>query len=137
MIDAFKPLGVYLKFWGDGEPGTELTRSVWFPMDGGGKRKFEVAMVNDDHEPVSGKLVLSLETPDGKVLSSAQKPFRLDACGNGTVELSVTVPKENGRYLLNATAHPEELGHKGPTVSRRKIELRHPGNSPAMPSNRD
>jgi hypothetical protein len=123
MIDAFKPLGVYLKFWGDGEPGTELTRTPWFPIDGGGERKFEVALVNDDQKPVSGKLVLSLETPDGKVLSSTQKPFRLDAFGKGAVGLSATVPKESGRYLLNATAHPDDSRHKEPTVSRRKIAV--------------
>jgi hypothetical protein len=123
MVDAFKPLGVYLKFWGDGEPGTETARSQWFPIDGGGERKFEVALVNDDQKPVSGKLVLSLETPEGKVLSSTQRPFRLDACGKGAVELSVTVPKESGRYLLNATAHPEDSRHKEPTVSRRKIAV--------------
>jgi hypothetical protein len=134
MIDAFKPLGVYLKFWGDGEPGTELTRTPWFPIDGGVERKFEVALVNDDQEAVSGKLVLSLETPEGKVLSSTQKPFRLDACGNGAVELSVTVPNESGRYLLNARAHPDGVRHKGPTVSRRKIEVRPAGDNPAMKS---
>ena len=55
MIDAFKPLGVYLKFWGDGEPGTELTRTPWFPIYGGAERKFDVVLVNDDQEPVSGK----------------------------------------------------------------------------------
>jgi len=126
MIDAFKPLGVYLKFWGDGEPGKELTRTPWFPINGGGKQKFDVVLVNDDQEPVSGKMVLSVETPDGKVLSSADKSFRVDAAGKSTVELSVLVPRENGRYLLNATAHPDGSRHKGPTVSRRKIDVRMP-----------
>ena len=33
------------------------------------------------------------------------------------------VPKESGRYLLNATAHPEGTRHKGTTVSRRKLSV--------------
>jgi len=123
MIDAFKPLGVYLKFWGDGKPGTELTRSPWFPIYGGAEREFDVVLVNDDQEPVSGKLVLSLETLDGKVLATAGKPFRLEAVGRNTYKLSVPVPKESGRYLLNAAAHPEGTRHQGTTVSRRKLSV--------------
>jgi len=123
MVDAFKPLGVYLKFWGDGEPGAETARSQWFPIRGGEERKFEVVLVNDDPQQASGELVLSLETPEGKILASDKKPFRIDAAGKTTLELSVPVPKEGGQYLLNATAHPEDTRHKGATVSRRKIAV--------------
>jgi hypothetical protein len=133
MVDAFKPLGVYLKFWGDGEPETESPRTQWFNITGGAERKFDVVLVNDDQEPVSGRLVLSLEALDGKVLSSAEKQFRLEAVGKNTYELSVPVPKESGRYLLNATAHPEGSRHKGTTVSRRKISVMPAGESPAGP----
>lgn len=123
MKEAFKPLGVYLKFWGDGEPGKELTRTPWFPINGGAERKFEVVLVNDDQEPVTGKLVLSVEAEDGKILASAERQFSLEAVGRNAYELSVPVPKESGRYLLNATAHPEGARHKGITVSRRKIAV--------------
>jgi hypothetical protein len=47
--------------------------------------------------------------------------------------LSVPVPKESGRYLLNATAHPDGSRHKGTTVSRRKISVMPAGESPAGP----
>ena len=66
MIDAFKPLGVYLKFWGDGKPGTEFTRSPWFPIKGETQRRFEVVLFNDDQEPVTGNLVLSVEDGGGQ-----------------------------------------------------------------------
>jgi hypothetical protein len=123
MIEAFKPLGVYLKFWGDGEPGTEMTRSQWFPIHGGTDRRFSVVLVNDDQDPVSGKLVLSLENLEGKTLASSEKPFRLDGVGKATYELSVPIPLENGKYLLKAVAYPQSSRHKSPTVSRRKISV--------------
>jgi hypothetical protein len=123
MIDAFKPLGVYLKFWGDGAPGTERPLSPWFPIHGGTERRFSVVLVNDDQEPVSGKLVLSLENLEGKTLASSEKPFKLDGVGKATYELSVPIPQENGKYLLKAVAYPQSSRHKSPTVSRRKISV--------------
>ena len=121
MIEAFKPLGVYLKFWGDGEPGTEMPRSQWFPIHGGTERRFSVVLVNDDREPVDGKLVLSVETPEDKKLAADEKPFRVAAVGRSTYELSVLIPREAGRYVLKATAYPKGSRHKSPTVSCRKI----------------
>jgi hypothetical protein len=135
MVDAFKPLGVYLKFWGDGEPDTEITRSQWFPISGGVERSFPVVLINDDQQPVSGKLVLSLENLEGKTLASSEKPFQLDGVGMNTYELSVPVPRENGKYLLKAVAYPDGSRHKSPTVSRRKLSVEpaadvHPKPSP-------
>lgn len=118
-----RALGVYLKFWGDGEPGTQLTCAHWFPISGGVVRKIEVMLVNDDKETISGKPVLSQETLDGKVLAPAGKLFRLDAVRKNTYELSLPGPKECGRHLLNATVHPESARHMGSTVSRRKIAI--------------
>ncbi|MFM9059320.1 MAG: hypothetical protein ACKOSQ_09385 [Planctomycetaceae bacterium] len=123
MIDAFRPLGVYLAFWGDGEPGTELTRSTWFPIRGGEERRFEIVLVNDDQEPAAGTLVLSLATPDGRQLATAETPFCVDAAGREAYELAVPIPGDAGRYLLEATARPGGGRHDGPTTSRRRIAV--------------
>jgi len=32
MTEAFKPLGVYLKFWGEGAPGNDWHRDPWFSI---------------------------------------------------------------------------------------------------------
>ena len=78
-------------------------------------------MINDDLEPVTGKLVLSVENLEGKTMASTEKPFRLDGVGKYTYELAVSVPKENGKYLLKAVAYPQGTRHKSPTVSQRKV----------------
>ncbi|MEI7902570.1 MAG: hypothetical protein WCK89_20160, partial [bacterium] len=82
---------------------------------------FTVGMINDDLEPVTGKLVLSVEDLEGKTITSAEKPFQLDGVGKNTYELAVSVPKENGKYLLKAVAYPQGTRHKSPTVSQRKV----------------
>ncbi len=122
MTEAFKPLGVYLAFWGDGEPGKAANKGSWFPIRGGTDHAFTVMMVNDDQEPVAGKLVLSVETLEGKALASAEKPFRLEGIGKSAYELSLPIPKD-GRCILKAVAYPDGSRHKSPTVSRRKIEV--------------
>jgi hypothetical protein len=83
-------------------------------------------MINDDLEPVTGKLVLSVENLEGKTIASTEKPFRLDGVGKNTYELGVSVPKENGKYLLKAVAYPQGTRHKSPTVSLRKVVINSP-----------
>jgi len=48
MVGVFKPFGIYLKFCGDDKPGSEITRSQRFPINGGTERKYEVVLVNND-----------------------------------------------------------------------------------------
>jgi hypothetical protein len=128
MTEAFKPLGVYIKFWGDGEPGKQpyVPYGQWFPVQGGANHHFAVGMINDDLEPVTGKLVLSVENLEGKTIVSTEKPFRLDGVGKNTYELAVSVPKESGKYLLKAVAYPQGIRHKSPTVSLRKVVVDSP-----------
>jgi len=121
MTEAFKPLGVYIDFWGDGIPGNRLLQ--WAPTKGGADHSFTIYMVNDDHEPVDGKLVISVEGLDGKVLASCEKVFQVAGCGMGTCELSLPIPNECGKCRLKAVAYPHGVRHKSPTVCLRKISV--------------
>lgn len=123
MGEALKPLGVYLKFWGEGAPGPAWHRDSWFSICGGSAHTFPVVLINDDSEPVTGKLVLTVESLDGKKLASSEKPFQLDGAGRNAYELSVPIPKEAGKYLLKAVAYPDGSRHKSPTISLRKLSV--------------
>lgn len=123
MTEAFKPLGLYIRFWGDGAPSKKKRLGAWAPIRGGAEHPFTVMMVNDDQEPVSGRLVISIETLEGKTLASNEKLFQLGGVGKGSYELSLPIPKENGRYLLKTVAYPDGSRHKSPTVARRKISV--------------
>ena len=81
-------------------------------------------MINDDGEPAEGRLVLSIETQEGAPLASREVPFRLAGVGRDVYELGLPIPKENGKYLLKAVAHPQGTRHKTPTVCQRKISVR-------------
>ena len=136
MTEAFKPLGVYISFWGDGKPGTGsyVPCGQWFPVQGVADHPFTIGMVNDEQEPVEGKLVLSIENLDGKTLASNEKRFLVDGVGKIACELSLSIPKENGKYFLKAVAYPEGTRHKGPTVSRRTLVVNHQLDPPSAPA---
>ena len=121
MTEAFRPLGVYIDFWGDGKPGKESHIGQWFPIGGGADHPFSTVMINDDQEPVEGKLVLSVETPEGTSLATREVPFQLAGCGRRVYELDLPIPKEDGKYLLKAVAYPQGSRRKDPTVCRRKV----------------
>ena len=122
MTEAFKPLGVYIDFWGDGKPGT-LVLQQWGPIRGGLEHEFSITLINDDGVPVDGKLVLSIEAMDGTLLASREASFRLAGVGRDVYKLSLPIPKENGKYLLKAVATPQGTRHKSPTVCRRKVSV--------------
>ena len=125
MTEAFKPLGVYLKFWGDGAPEATERLGAWVPIRGGAEHPFTIMMVNDDPEPVTGKLVLSLENTAGQTLAWNEKSFQVSGVGTNSYELSLPIPKENDRYLLKTVAYPEGGRHKSPTVALRKVSVEH------------
>ena len=60
MTEAFKPLGVYIRFWGDGKPDGSLRQ--WFPIQGGSEHNFSVVMINTTASRSMGRLVVSIET---------------------------------------------------------------------------
>ena len=92
-----------------------------------------MVLINDDQEPASGKLVLTVESLDGKTLASSEKPFQLDGVGRNAYELSVPIPRENGKYLLKAVAYPDGSRHKSPTISLRKLSVEPVVNVKATP----
>lgn len=104
--ESFKPLGVYINFW---QPS----------LAAGSRRNYSVMMVNDEDKPVSGVLSLTFER-DGVATTRATAPFRMNAYGQHTWEVSLDTPTQPGAYLLKAAA--ATAGE--PTVSRRKVDVR-------------
>lgn len=120
MTEAFKPLGVYIDFWGDGAAGKRFLQQ-WAPLRSGAQHEFSITLINDESGPVAGKLVLSLEKPDGGAVASREVAFHLDGLGRNVYKLGLAIPKEEGKYLLKAVAHSDGAPHDGPTVCRRKV----------------
>ncbi len=106
MSQAFAPLGVYLNFW---QP--QLTP---------GKRTFQVLLVNDEYQPASGTLTISLATKSGSELARAQKPFRVAALGQTTLYIDLDIPNAPGDAMLQAKA---DAGKAPPTLSRRNVRI--------------
>ncbi|MCX8038774.1 MAG: hypothetical protein N3D11_17325 [Candidatus Sumerlaeia bacterium] len=112
--EAFKPLGVYLRFWQSTLPA-------------GTSRQFEILMVNDEYEAVSGELILALETTDGKTITEARRPFVVGALGGQTYCLMLRIPSYTGPALVKATAHYQR--EPTTTTSRRKVIVVEPPDS--------
>ena len=108
--EAFKPLGVYINFW---QP----------TLEAGSNRSFVVMMVNDDYEPVKGKLVLSLEGQEGAEIARRELALDLPGLGQQDYQFDLQVPNKTGKCLLKAAAYPEGQHHSGPTVSRRIVTV--------------
>lgn len=78
-------------------------------------------MINDEYETRKGKLVLSLESKEGRALASTERDFEIPGLGQQSYKLNLNLPGASGAYVLKATAYPE--GGKTPTVSRRTVSL--------------
>jgi hypothetical protein len=109
MSEAFKPLGVYLKFF---QP----------TLAGGTEVPFTIKMVNDEPRPVEGTLLLTLERSGGERLALASRNFRLATLGDAMFEVLLAIPNTTGKCTLKAIAQP--TGQGAPTVSRRWVTLR-------------
>ncbi|HYG35133.1 MAG TPA: glycoside hydrolase family 2 TIM barrel-domain containing protein [Clostridia bacterium] len=108
MGEAFKPLGVYLNFFQPTLP-PDCTRS------------FKVMLVNDYDQPVSGKLVLTLENEKGKTVARAERNFAMNALGDQSLEIPLAIPNATGKCTLRATAKPS--GKIENTISRRWVKI--------------
>jgi beta-galactosidase len=112
ITEAFKPLGVYLNFW---QP----------TLPAGADRRFTVMMINDDAQPVEGKLLVTLESrATNEVVARSAAPFSLRGLGQFSYNVNLTTPKTAGEYLLKATAVPGGAGEAGATVSRRRVSIK-------------
>jgi hypothetical protein len=110
MGEAFKPLGVYVNFF-----QTNLAA--------GSTRTFKVMLVNDGCQPAAGKLRLVLEDAQGKPLARTEREFALEALGNASYEIPLTIPKAAGRCTLKAVAQASDKSFGRPTVSRRWVSV--------------
>ena len=110
MGEAFKPLGVYLNFF---QP----------TLAAGASRTFQVMLVNDRSQAVRGNLVLTLEDKSGATLARAEQRFDLPEGGDGSYQLTLTVPAAAGKCVLRATATPDGGGPADATVSRRWVSV--------------
>jgi beta-galactosidase len=108
--EAFKPLGVYLKFH---QPTLKV----------GETRAFRIMLVNDRDIAAKGTVELILQSATGAKLEHVQAPFAVEPFGDTALELSLTVPRVAGQHLLVATARPAGARWKEPTVSRRQITV--------------
>ena len=106
--EAFKPLGVYLKFH---QPTLRV----------GETRAFKIMLVNDRDIAATGILELILQSDTGEKLEHVQAPFAVKPLGDAALELSLKVPRASGQHLLVAIARPGGSGWPEPTVSRRRV----------------
>jgi hypothetical protein len=79
--------------------------------------------VNDENAPVNGTLTLTLETANGKRLARTEHKFALEAFGDASLELSLTIPRTTGKCLLKAEAKSAGHSKVGPTVCRRWVSV--------------
>ena len=108
--EAFKPLGVYINFW---QP----------TLEAGAKRRFMVMVINDEYQEATGKLTLSLETPEGKEAVRSELPLSLPALGQQTYRFDLDIPSSPGDFVLKAVAQAKRKPDITPTISRRKVKV--------------
>jgi hypothetical protein len=80
-------------------------------------------LVNDEARPVNGLLRLSLENERGELVARAEEPFAMQAFGDQSLEIPLTLPDLSGPCVLRATAQPQRGLGLTPTVSRRRVTL--------------
>ena len=108
--EAFKPLGVYLNFF---QP----------KLKAGETKEFTIMLVNDEAKPLSGELILSLETKAGKLLAESKQEFSVNELGDRTYRMTLQIPKGQGECILKAVAQPRGKNLKEATVCRRWLSL--------------
>ena len=110
MREACKPLGVYLHFWmGEIKVNSKPGR-------------FPIVLINDEYQKLKGKLEIRIETPDGKLVKQAEKPFEVSDLIADTYLIDCEYPVEPGEYVIKAIAHPENY-EPGTTTCIRKLKM--------------
>jgi hypothetical protein len=109
MGQAFKPLGVNVRFWES-------------KLQAGCKRTFSVVLTNDTEKALTGTLRFSLgPLAGGAAQVQKDAAFDVPALGQKSYDLEVTVPEVEGDYQMKATANCGEPWC--PTVSRRRVAV--------------
>ena len=78
-------------------------------------------MINDDQGACGGQAGSLIENLEGKMLASSETRFHMEGADKTTCEVSLSIPRKSGKYLLKAVAYPQGTRHKSPTVSCRKV----------------
>jgi hypothetical protein len=110
MSEAFKPLGLYLNFF-------QPTLPV------GKERTFTIKMVNDQTRPLTGDLVLALESKAGHRLAKVSRRFQLGALGDSSVDMPLMVPACRSQCILKVTAKPDGVPRDQETICRRWVTV--------------
>ena len=103
-------MGVYLHFWMaeikvNSKPG-----------------RFPVVLINDEYQELKGKLEIRIETPDGKLVKQAEKPFEISDLIADTYLIDCEYPTDPGEYIIKAIAHPENY-EPSTTTCIRKLKM--------------
>ncbi len=106
--EAFKPVGVYLNFW-----QAKLEKNQ--------NKRFTIMVINDEHIPVEGELVLHIENSLGEIIESASQKLEINALGQKSYWANLKMPNISGDYIIHATAKYNGLTES--TVSRRKVKI--------------
>lgn len=109
MKEAYKPLGVNLKFWKPTLPPA-------------GRQSFHIILTNDLDKPLKGELTLTLKASSaGDAPTQVKSSFSVPALGQSSYDLELSVPAKTGAYQLEAAANCGESWC--PTISRRQVKV--------------
>jgi hypothetical protein len=92
-------------------------------LKAGASRDFTVMLVNDEPQPVKGRLSLTLETRSGNVLAKTEQPFALAELGDQRLQVPLAVPTAPGDCVLKAVARSDGRRSIKPTVCRRWLTV--------------
>ena len=109
MIQAFKPLGVYLNFW---HPS----------LAAGESRPYDIYMVNDEERPRAGRLRLVFEDDSGREAGGQDVRFSLAPLGAQSYSIELKAPNALGHYRLQAIAEADDAPADA-TISIRDVAL--------------
>jgi len=87
--DAFAPICLMIDFW---ENTTKAGSTIEIP----------VYAVNDEKTPLDQTIILTLEKPDGEVVTTLEKPLKSAEYEAQIINFSLPIPTAEGNYLLRA-----------------------------------
>ena len=111
MIEAFKPLGIYLHFW---------EGIININKDSVGR--FPIMVINDEYRNLKGRLEIRIEKENGEVIEQSETTFFAPELTSGTYLIDCAYPSLAGEYFVKAIAYPEDY-ESGSTTSIRKLKI--------------
>ncbi|MCF7972407.1 MAG: hypothetical protein K9N55_01185, partial [Phycisphaerae bacterium] len=105
--DAFAPVGLMIDMWQEA-------------ITAGSEQAVPVAVINDLPEPWQGTVVLRL-IQNGKTVTEQSQACTVESLGRTVIGLTLSVPKETGKYLLTAELVTKD---KDPVRSLRDVQIK-------------